>query len=110
MGVSEEFMKALGRHSWPRKVKASLSRCASTERPPVGGDPDAVSEMSHRDPLAPWSGAKESSCRGARIMMRRREADRSELFCGSNKLAGEASWPSQAPIVYLRRRTENFHV
>ncbi len=47
---------------------------------------------------------------GRRIRMRRREAYRSELLCGGNRLAREASWPSQAPIVYLRRRTENCHV
>ena len=47
---------------------------------------------------------------GTRITMRRREAYRSELLCGGNRLAREASWPSQAPMVYLRGRTENFHV
>jgi hypothetical protein len=31
-------------------------------------------------------------------------------FCGGNRLAREVSWPSQALTVYLRRRTEDFHV
>ena len=42
--------------------------------------------------------------------MRRREAYRSQLLCGGNRLAREVSWPSQALTVYLRRRTEDFHV
>src|SRR5438046_4495317 len=82
----------------------------STDSPPVGGEPDAVSELLHCDPPAPWFGAKEFSRRGPRIRMRRRETYRSELLCGGNRLAREASWPSQAPIVYIRRRTENCHV
>jgi hypothetical protein len=60
--------------------------------------------------LAPWFGAKESSRRGRRIRMRRRQAWRSELLCGGHRLAREADWPSQAPTVYLRRRTEDVHV
>jgi len=54
--------------------------------------------------------AQKIFTQGPRIRMRRREAYRRELLYGGNRLAREASWPSSAPIVYLRGRTENFHV
>jgi hypothetical protein len=63
-----------------------------------------------RHGLAQRGLAQRIVTQGPRIWMRRREVYRSELLYRGNRLAREVSWPSQAPIVYLRRRTEDFHV
>src|SRR5207302_1267446 len=53
----------------------------STEGPPVGEDPDAVSEMLHVT-LLRLAWRKRTFMQRRRIRMRRREVYRSELLCG----------------------------